>query len=120
MNAHGIASVLDTLQVIQRLQTCRQSSVLGLKQSIVDSSSEEYSSNASDPMIWQKHAKAFRVVAIHTQLGIENGEPLFAVEYIDPHLNNLVYFEKNAYDEYLEKENEDEDELDRGVKRDRS
>lgn len=31
------------------------------------------------------HGKAFRVAAVVTQLSIDNGEPLFDVEYVDPH-----------------------------------
>ena len=51
-----------------------------------------------------KHGKAFRVVAIHTQLAIENGEQLFSIEHIDPHLNDLVHFENNGCDDISELE----------------
>ena len=42
-----------------------------------------------------KHAKAFCSVAIHVQFAIENGEPLFALECIDPHLMDVVHVEHN-------------------------
>ena len=38
-----------------------------------------------------KHHEVFRVVAIVTQLAIENGEPLFATEYQDPDFDNLYF-----------------------------
>jgi uncharacterized protein YpmB len=41
-----------------------------------------------------KHGHAFRVCAIVTQLAIENGEPLFQVDYEDPDFDNL-YFNDN-------------------------
>ena len=37
-----------------------------------------------------KHGKGFRVVAMQTQLAIENGERLFDLEHIDPHINDLT------------------------------
>lgn len=37
------------------------------------------------------HGKAFRAVAIITELAIENGEPLFDVDYEDPYLNDGYY-----------------------------
>ena len=39
------------------------------------------------------HANVFRSVAIFTQLAIQDGEPLFDVDYEDPYLNNGDYFE---------------------------
>jgi hypothetical protein len=45
-----------------------------------------------------KHGTAFRVCAIITQLAIENGEPLFQVDYEDPDFDNL-YFDDGDVDE---------------------
>jgi hypothetical protein len=45
-----------------------------------------------------KHGYAFRVVAIITQLAIENGEPLFSVDYEDPDFDNY-YFRDEAEDD---------------------
>ena len=45
--------------------------------------------------VWT-HGKRFRLVAIVTQLLIENGQPLFQVEYVDPHVDDLNYFEHNG------------------------
>lgn len=44
------------------------------------------------------HGKAFRLCAIVTQLAINNGEPLFQVEYEDPDFDNL-YFEDDNEDD---------------------
>ena len=44
------------------------------------------------------HGSAFRCVAIVTQLSIENGEPLFSVDYQDPYLNNNYYPEPDHND----------------------
>ena len=46
----------------------------------------------------QKHGQAFRVCAIFTQLAIENGEPLFQVDYDDPDFNNLYFDDSNISD----------------------
>jgi hypothetical protein len=43
------------------------------------------------------HGQAFRFVAIVTQLAIQNGEPLFSVDYEDPDFDNL-YFEGEESD----------------------
>jgi hypothetical protein len=51
-----------------------------------------------------KHHQAFGVVAIVTQIAIESGEPLFALEYEDPDFDNL-YFQ----DQHLD-DDDDEDE----------
>jgi hypothetical protein len=45
-----------------------------------------------------KHNQVFRFVAIVTQIAIENGEPLFGVDYEDPDFDNL-YFEDYAIDD---------------------
>ena len=45
-----------------------------------------------------KHWMAFRVCAIVTQLSIENGEPLFSVDYQDPDFDNH-YFQDEGHDE---------------------
>ena len=37
------------------------------------------------------HGKSFRAVAIITQLSIQNGEPLFSVDYRDPYLDDFYY-----------------------------
>ena len=37
------------------------------------------------------HGTVFRCVAIVIELSIENGEPLFSVEYQDPYLNDNYY-----------------------------
>jgi hypothetical protein len=47
-----------------------------------------------------RHGKVFRAVAILTQIAISNGEPLFQVEYEDPHLGDLEYFEDNGGIDY--------------------
>lgn len=55
-----------------------------------------------------KHGKAFRAVAVMTQLAIENGEPLFQLEYVDPHLDDMHYFEDNAvFDACVTEEHDD-------------
>ena len=42
------------------------------------------------------HGKSFRVVAILTQLSIENGEPLFDVDYQDPDYDiDYIYLAEN-------------------------
>ena len=41
------------------------------------------------------HANVFRAVCILVQLAIEDGEPLFDVDYEDPYLNDGHYFEPN-------------------------
>ena len=45
-----------------------------------------------------KYWMAFRVCAIVTQLSIENGEPLFSVDYQDPDFDNH-YFQDEGHDE---------------------
>ena len=45
-----------------------------------------------------KHGKAFRTVLIVTQLAIENGEPLFSVDYEDPDFDTY-YFEESDGDD---------------------
>jgi hypothetical protein len=50
------------------------------------------------------HGQAFQLVAIVTQLAIENGEPLFQVDYKDPDWDNLYFDDAGIVDE------EDEDE----------
>jgi hypothetical protein len=45
------------------------------------------------------HGDIFRVIAIITQLAIENGEPLFAVDYEDSDYDNLYFPEDNDNDE---------------------
>jgi hypothetical protein len=45
-----------------------------------------------------KHNQVFRFVAIVTQIAIENGEPLFGVDYEDPDFDNL-YFADYAIDD---------------------
>ena len=37
------------------------------------------------------HGDVFRSVAVITQLAIDNGEPLFAVEYEDPYLDDNYF-----------------------------
>lgn len=37
------------------------------------------------------HGKMFRSVAVVIQLCIQNGEPLFDVDYTDPHLDDNYY-----------------------------
>jgi hypothetical protein len=39
-----------------------------------------------------KHSQAFRFVAIvTTEIAIENGEPLFSVDYVDPAYDNFLF-----------------------------
>ena len=45
-----------------------------------------------------RHGLAFRVVSIVTQLAIENGEPLFSVDYEDPDFDNY-YFKDEKEDD---------------------
>lgn len=44
------------------------------------------------------HGKAFRFVAIVTQMAIENGEPLFRVDYEDPDFDNLYVDDSDVED----------------------
>ena len=37
------------------------------------------------------HGEVFRSVAVITQLSIQNGEPLFGVDYRDPYLDDFYY-----------------------------
>jgi hypothetical protein len=53
----------------------------------------------------RNHGQLFRTVAIITQLAIENGEPLFSVDYEDPDLDNN-YFEESDSEE---DDNDDDD-----------
>jgi hypothetical protein len=46
-----------------------------------------------------KHGQAFRFVAIVTQLAIENGEPLFQVDYQDPDFDNFYFDDAHVVDE---------------------
>jgi hypothetical protein len=46
-----------------------------------------------------RHGRIFRTVAIVTQLCIENGEPLFNVEYEDPDFDNYYFDESDEGDE---------------------
>ena len=46
-----------------------------------------------------KHGQPFRVCAIVTQLAIENGEPLFQVDYKDPDWDNLYFDDADVVDE---------------------
>lgn len=46
-----------------------------------------------------KHGQVFRLVAIVTQLAIENGEPLFQVDYQDPDWDNLYFEDGDVVDE---------------------
>jgi hypothetical protein len=52
-----------------------------------------------------KHGNAFRVCAFVTQLSIENGEPLFQVEYQDPDFDYLYFDDNNITDD----NNDDDD-----------
>ena len=45
------------------------------------------------------HGSAFRVCAIVTQLAIENGEPLFQVDYKDPDFDKLYFDDANILDD---------------------
>ncbi len=45
---------------------------------------------------FSKHGQVFRVCAIVTQLAIENGEPLFQVDYDDPDFDNLCFDDVNS------------------------
>jgi hypothetical protein len=45
------------------------------------------------------HGQPFRFVAIVTQLAIENGEPLFQVDYEDPDFNNLYFNDVDVVDD---------------------
>lgn len=45
------------------------------------------------------HGKVFRAVAIVTQISIQNGEPLFSVEYEDPDFDNYYFNERNDEDD---------------------
>lgn len=47
----------------------------------------------------KKHTFYFRLCAIVTQLAIENGEPLFSVEYQDPDFDNLYFDDDNEDDD---------------------
>jgi hypothetical protein len=40
-----------------------------------------------------QHGNAFRLIAIVTQLCIDSGEPLFQVDYEDPYLDDVYYYE---------------------------
>ena len=46
-----------------------------------------------------EHGLAFRVVAVVTQLAIENGEPLFSVDYEDPDFDNFDDEDEDDEDE---------------------
>ena len=46
-----------------------------------------------------KHGNVFRTCAVVTQLAIENGEPLFQVDYQDPDFNNLYFDDNNIPDD---------------------
>jgi hypothetical protein len=46
-----------------------------------------------------KHGNAFCVCDIVTQLCIENGEPLFQVDYEDPDFDNLYFDDEDEDDE---------------------
>jgi hypothetical protein len=45
------------------------------------------------------HGKASRLCAIVTRLAINNGEPLFQVEYEDPDFDNLYFEDDNENEE---------------------
>jgi uncharacterized protein YpmB len=46
-----------------------------------------------------KHSQAFRFVAIVTEIAIENGEPLFAVDYVDPDYDNFYFNDSHILDD---------------------
>lgn len=46
-----------------------------------------------------RHGKIFRTIAILTQLCIENGAPLFKVEYEDPDYDNYYFDESDGEDD---------------------
>ena len=46
-----------------------------------------------------QHGQVFRVCAIVTQLAIENGEPLFQVDYKDPDFENFYFDEYSGHDD---------------------
>jgi hypothetical protein len=53
-----------------------------------------------------KHGQVFRFVSIVTQLAIENGEPLFQVDYKDPDWDNLYFDDADIVDDDEEEEDE--------------
>jgi hypothetical protein len=54
-----------------------------------------------------RHHQVFRVVAVVTQLAIENGEPLFALDYEDPDFDNLYFDDQHVDDEDDEDDDDD-------------
>jgi hypothetical protein len=46
-----------------------------------------------------QHGQVLRVCAIVTQLAIENGEPLFQVDYKDPDFENFYFDEYSGVDD---------------------
>ena len=45
------------------------------------------------------HGNMFRCIAVVTNLSIQNGEPLFDVEYVDPYIEDNYYPEQDDEEE---------------------